>query len=128
MNMFYTRRVFERLCHNQVNPDYIIDSIMEKCDYIYLAKRRNIIMGFATVEIQDDAWYVDVICVGKQHSMKMRSMKDSSQVKGSQLLNMIKMDAKRTENKPVELSSLAHVYGYYQKQGFVPVNRKTKNK
>ena len=36
------------------------------------------------------------------------------------------MDAKRTENKPVELSSLAHVYGYYQKQGFVPVNRKTK--
>ena len=48
MNMFYTRRVFERLCHNQVNPDYIIDSIMEKCDYIYLAKRRNIIMGFAT--------------------------------------------------------------------------------
>ena len=124
INKFRTKRVFNTLCHDMVNSEYIIDSIMNKSNYIYIAKRSKIIVGFATIIEYNKYWYIDVICVGRQHSMKRRTMLNSSQVKGTKLLDKIKNDVQNLKNF-LHLSSLEHVYGYYKKQGFKPINPRT---
>jgi hypothetical protein len=108
-------------CGNTIDKGFLEESI-ENADILVVSydtnksKKRGAYRGFACIQIKPTTFYIDLICVGKQHKMKTRSNRKSDT--GKDIISAIKDLVLKHDKSGITLSALSHVVSYYEKYGF----------
>lgn len=111
------------ICKNSVDPDYVRDSL-ERCDYLYVNVFLNNVIGFATVMINDDHLYIDVICNSDSNSYIIDTLRSlyskliAIPPSGKDMLAKVVNLAERLNKPDVKLKALTNVISYYFRYKF----------
>lgn len=111
------------ICKNSVDPGYVRDSL-ERCDYLYVNVFLTNVIGFATVMINDDHLYIDVICNSDRNSYIIDTLRSlyskliTIPPSGKDMLAKVVNLAERLNKPSVKLKALTNVISYYFRYKF----------